>query len=232
MKANGMGCDILVVEDDLDYQAALCDLLALEGYVAIGVGSIAEYQASSDKNLCAALLLDRNLPDGDGLEILKEHRQHSNAPVIFITCEGRLEDRVAGMDADADYYLIKPVNTDELLAIIRRCLRKNQVAPQGVWMLDPIKWELRDPQQHVLGLTRTELLLLSSLSEKPGVAVSRDDVVLALGKSPESYDSRRLEVAIRRLRKKIEDSLLEPLPLESVYGFGYVLNADLKVIAQ
>lgn len=230
MKTNRSAFDILIVEDDLDYQAALCDLLALEGYTAKGVGSIAEYQASLDKESCSMLLLDRNLPDGDGLEILKRHRQYSNAPVIFITGEGSLEDRITGMDADADYYLVKPVKTDELLAIIRRCLRKKQIAPSGCWVLDTVQWTLRDPEQKSLTLTRTEMLLLKSLAAHSGVAVARDEIVNALGHSLDAYDFRRLEVAIRRLRKKLESSDLVALPLETVYGMGYVLNAELKVL--
>ena len=221
--------DILVVEDDLNYQAALCDLLALEGYSAKGLGSVAAYEACDDKYACLVLLLDRNLPDGDGLEILKSHRRHSAAPVVFITCEGSLEDRIAGMDADADYYLVKPVKPNELLAIIRRCIRKIPLVTANSWRLDPVKWELRDPNQKPLLLTRTELLLLKSMVEKPGMAVSRDEIVRALGKAPDSYDERRLEVAIRRLRKKLEDSDLMMLPLETVYGFGYVLNTDLRI---
>lgn len=220
---------ILVVEDDLDYQLALCDLLALEGYAAQGVGSVAAYTAREDKYDCSVLLLDRNLPDGDGLEILKNHRQHSAAPVVFITCEGSVEDRIAGMDADADYYLVKPVKPDELLAIIRRCIRKHPGTSQDYWLLDPVKWELRDPKHNSLLLTRTELMLLKSMTGKPGIAVSRDEIVKALGKSPAAYDLRRLEVAIRRLRRKVEESQLEALPLETVYGFGYVLNVDLRL---
>lgn len=222
--------DILVVEDDLNYRAALCELLALEGYSAKGLGSIAAYEACDNKATCLVLLLDRNLPDGDGLDVLKTHRQHSTSPVVFITCEGSVEDRVAGMDADADYYLVKPVKSDELLAIIRRCIRKHPGAGSDVWSLDPVKWELRDPKQNSLLLTRTELMLLKSMASKPGVAVSRDDIVKALGKSPVAYDLRRLEVAIRRLRKKVEESELGTLPLETVYGFGYVLNVDLRVV--
>lgn len=230
METNIVGVNILVVEDDLNYQAALCDLLALEGYSAKGVGTIAEYLASPFREACSMLLLDRNLPDGDGLDILRRHRQHSNAPVIVITGEGSLEDRITGMDADADYYVVKPVKTDELLAIIRRCLRKKQIAPSSCWVLDTVKWTLRDPEQKSLALTRTEMLLLRSLATHYGVAVARDEIVNALGKSSESYDFRRLEVAIRRLRKKLESSDLMILPLETVYGIGYVVNAELKVV--
>lgn len=222
--------DILVVEDDEDYRAALCDMLALEGYIADGVGSVQEFLALPNPDRYALVLLDRNLPDGDGLDILKIHRQISSAPVVFITCEGRLADRVAGLDADADYYLVKPVKTDELLAIVHRCFRRQQQsALSNGWFLDLVTWKLQDPEGHAAALTRTETMMLGAFANKPGVAVSRDEIIVALGKHPDTYDHRRLEVAVRRLRNKAELAQLVKLPLETVYGVGYVLNAELKI---
>lgn len=225
-----MHSDILVVEDDEDYRAALCDVLALEGYAADGISSIQAYSALPNKEKYTLMLLDRNLPDGDGLDILKMHRQDSSAPVVFITCEGRVEDRIAGIDADADYYLVKPVNTNELLSIVQRCFRRQQmIATSRGWVLDLITWSLQDPEGNQSSLTRTETFLLSAFADKPGVAVSRDEIIVALGKQPDAYDHRRLEVAIRRLRNKAEAAQLIKLPLETVYGIGYVLNAELKL---
>ena len=221
--------DILIVEDDDNYRAALCDMLALEGFSADSVDSVQAFSRLPYRESYSLLLLDRNLPDGDGLEILKLHRQVSDAPVVFITCEGRLEDRVAGMDADADYYLVKPVKTDELLAIVHRCFRRQQLTTRSVgWLLDVRAWTLQDPEGHRTSLTRTETLLLRAFVKKPGIAVTRDEIIVSLGKEPTTYDHRRLEVAIRRLRKKSEIAQLAKLPLETVYGVGYVLNADLS----
>lgn len=227
MSKKPVDADILVVEDDEDYREALCDMLGLEGFAALGVNSIAAFSALPNKDAYRLLLLDRNLPDGDGLEILKAHRKASSAPVVFITCEGRLEDRVAGLDADADYYLVKPVQNDELIAIVHRCMRRNQSSFSEDWHLDPVKWLLQDPELVKVAVTRTEKLLLECFADNPGVALSREEIILSLGKDPETYDYRRLEVAIRRLRKKVEDNGLQTLPLDSVYGYGYVLNGSL-----
>lgn len=223
---------VLIVEDDQVYCEALCDILRLEGLSPTGVCSVAAYNAIEDLESYALLLLDRNLPDGDGLEVLKKHRQISSIPVVFITCEGQLEDRVAGLEADADYYLVKPVQNDELLAIVHRCLRRNASPLQSkAWVIDLVKWTLQDSDNHKVSLTRTEQSILNCFVGAPGLAVSRADIVRQLGKDPLSYDYRRLEVAIRRLRKKIDEGGLGALPLESVYGFGYVLNVDLKTIS-
>lgn len=230
MSKNPIDVNILVVEDDHDYREALCDMLALEGYYADGVGSVEAFYALAQKEKYKLLLLDRNLPDGDGLEILEAHRKISSVPVVFITCEGRLEDRVAGIDADADYYLVKPVNTNELLSIVQRCFRRQQpIVISKVWKVELVTWALQDPGGAQVSLTRTETLLLSAFADKPGVAVSRDEIIVGLGKHPDAYDHRRLEVAIRRLRNKVEAALLIKLPLETVYGIGYVLNAELKL---
>lgn len=224
---------ILIVEDDQDYCDALCDVLRLEGMLPTGVSSVAAYAAIEQPESYALLLLDRNLPDGDGIDVLKKHRQISSVPVIFITCEGQLEDRVTGLEADADYYLVKPVQNDELMAIVYRCLRRQQVRMQPMgWVLDSVHWTLQDSEQNKISLTHTERRLLESFVGKPGVAISRVEIVKELGKDPDSYDYRRLEVAIRRLRKKIEESALSDFPLESVYGFGYVLNLDLSRLDQ
>ena len=223
---------VLIVEDDQDYCEALCDILRLEGLNPTGVCSVAAYNAIEDLDSYALLLLDRNLPDGDGLGVLKKHRQLNSIPVVFITCEGQLEDRIAGLEADADYYLVKPVQNDELLAIVHRCLRRNSLPLQSEgWVLDMVKWTLQDSASNQVSLTRTEKSILHCFVGCPGLAVARAQIVRSLGKDPLSYDYRRLEVAIRRLRKKIDESALGTLPLESVYGFGYVLNLDLKTIA-
>lgn len=221
---------ILVIEDDQDYREALCDMLALEGYFSEGVGSVEAFYALPNKEKYKLLLLDRNLPDGDGLEILEAHRKISSVPVIFITCEGRIEDRVASMNADADYYLVKPVNPSELLSIVQRCFRRRESTGEAnVWKIDLVAWSLQDPSGKEVSLTRTETLLLRTFADKPGIAVCRDEIIVALGKHPDAYDHRRLEVAIRRLRKKAEEAQLIKLPLDTVYGIGYVLNAELKL---
>lgn len=222
---------VLIVEDDQDYCDALCDILRLEGLSPTGVCSVAAYETTKDLETYALLLLDRNLPDGDGLGVLRKHRQINSVPVIFITCEGQLEDRIAGLDADADYYLVKPVQNDELMAIVHRCLRRSVSPLQSKnWFVDPVKWTLMNPDNHRLSLTFTEQSILKCFVDAPGIAVSRENIVRQLGKDPISYDYRRLEVAIRRLRKKISENGLGAFPLESVYGFGYVLNVDLKSI--
>jgi two-component system, OmpR family, response regulator len=210
---------VLIVEDETDFREGLCDLLNLEGFQAYGVGSFASYKAWRASNSCDLLILDRNLPDIDGLEILKIHRRTENTPAIMLTGAGLIEDRIQGMNADADYYLVKPVMTDELIAILKRFERKlNEAGQADAWMLDLVRWQITTPNSIKISLTKSEVSIM----------VSRDEVIEALGGDPMTYDPRRLEIAIRRLRKKMEDNTTDVFPLTTVYGEGYSFNSPIS----
>jgi DNA-binding response OmpR family regulator len=220
---------VLIVEDETDFREGLCDLLNLEGFQAYGVGSFASYKAWRASNSCDLLILDRNLPDIDGLEILKIHRRTENTPAIMLTGAGLIEDRIQGMNADADYYLVKPVMTDELIAILKRFERKlNEAGQADVWMLDLVRWQITTPDSIKISLTKSEVSIMACFIEKAGMTVSRDDVIEALGGDPLTYDPRRLEIAIRRLRKKMEDNTTDVFPLTTVYGEGYSFNSPIS----
>jgi DNA-binding response OmpR family regulator len=222
-----MTLKVLLVDDELDLREGLSDLLTIEGFRCAGVGSINEYMIWSDTHDYDVLLLDRNLPDGDGLEVLKRHRATRNSPVIIISCEGQLEDRVRGLEADADYYLVKPVVVEELVALIRRFARRMHHDSRDAYALDMHRWILSFPAGLQLTLTRNEVKLMSCFIDRSGITVDRNEIIKALGSRPEVYDERRLEVMIRRLRKKVEEAGCEGFPLATVYGNGYVFNDDL-----
>lgn len=221
---------ILIVEDETDFREGLCDLLNLEGFQAQGVGSLASYKAWRVSYTCDVLILDRNLPDGDGLDILKMHRRTEDTPAIFLTGAGQIEERVKGMQADADYYLVKPVVVDELIAILKRLERKlNDAGQADAWLLDTVRWKLTTPDGVKISLTQNEVSIMACFIEKAGILVSRDDVIEALAGSEDlDYDPRRLEVAIRRLRKKIEEHKIKVFPLTTIYGKGYTFNSPLS----
>ena len=221
---------ILIVEDETDFREGLCDLLNLEGFQAQGVGSLASYKAWRVSYTCDVLILDRNLPDGDGLDILKMHRRTEDTPAIFLTGAGQIEERVKGMQADADYYLVKPVVVDELIAILKRLERKlNDAGQADAWLLDTVRWKLTTPDGMKVSLTQNEVSIMACFIEKAGMLVSRDDVIEALAGSEDlDYDPRRLEVAIRRLRKKIEEHKIKDFPLTTIYGKGYTFNSPLS----
>lgn len=225
-----MTARILVVDDEIDLRNGLCDLLALEGYEVAGVESIGAYNAWIKQYRYDILLLDRTLPDGDGLDILRAHRTSSDGPVIVMTGKGERQDRIAGIEADADYYLVKPVEYDELIALIRRFVRRLEVPIAEIYRLDAQRWKLLMPDEGIVPLTRNEMSLMSCFVEQPGETLSRDEIIRALGGRPDVYDERRLEVLVRRFRKKIIEAGYENFPLSTVYGTGYAFNERLEML--
>lgn len=221
---------ILLIEDEDDFRLGLLELFELEGFDAIGLSSIADYQKWKVSGVTDALIIDRNLPDGDGLTILRDFRISNNTPAIILTGAGSTEDRIEGINADADFYLIKPIVSRELIAIIQKIARQktSRQEDSGVWEIDLIKWLLFSPKNIAIALTKRELQLLSCFINKPGEIVNRNDVIEALGEKPQIYDLRRMEILVRRLRKKIEDSGVPDFPLGTVYGKGYAFNSLLK----
>jgi DNA-binding response OmpR family regulator len=219
---------ILLVEDETDFRDALRDLLNLEGFSADGVGSIASYMAWRMTHSCDVLIIDRMLPDGDGLEIARRHRLIHASPVIFLTAKGQVQDRIAAHELDADYYLIKPVSTDELLAILHRLERRTQGTLPKSWLLDGVGWRLYSPNGKSVTLSRRDVGFLHCFVERAGNTVARSDVIQALDEDPAHYDLRRLEVFVRRLRNRVREASGEDMPLTTVYGKGYAFNGHLR----
>jgi DNA-binding response OmpR family regulator len=227
-----MSVKILIVEDEHDFREGLIELLKLKGFDAAGVGSLAEYHLWVTQHGYDILILDRNLPDGDGVDILKNHQLLKGAGSVILSCEGQPEDRILGMNADADYYLVKPVQFNELLAIVNRIVRRRETSAPAShleWSLNIVRWQIITPDQREIELTRSEFALLSCFVDKPGVVVPRDQIIIGLGFNPMVYDASRLEVMLRRLRKKIEDAGIEKFPLQTVYGVGLAFNEALRV---
>lgn len=225
-----MSLRILIVEDEELFRDALRDTLNLEGFAADGVGSIASYRAWRQSHSCDVLIVDRNLPDGDGLEVIKMHRQTEAGPIIVITCRGLTEDKILGLNSDADYYMVKPIVTDELISLLSRLTRKNEfnLNQNNSWVLNPVNWRLQNVGATSITLTRNEFALVNCFVERPGHAVYREEIIQALGEEVEGYDIRRLETLVRRLRLKIKASGSQELPLTTVYGKGYVFNGHLS----
>lgn len=225
-----MSLRILVVEDEVDFREGLVELLSLENYSVQGVGSITECYRWLSGNACDILILDRNLPDGDGLDILRTYKSNRPIGTILLTCEGQTHDKIAGMNADADYYLVKPFPSDELIAILHRLARRlsNNQLDAARWTLNPIRWDITTPNHLEIELTKNEFALLSCFVDKPGMTITREEIIVGLGFNPNNYDTRRLEVMLRRLRKKVDDAGVAKFPLQTIYGIGLAFNDILK----
>jgi DNA-binding response OmpR family regulator len=220
---------ILLVEDDVDYRESLRDLLNVEGFISDAVGSLASCEHWLKTHNCDVLIIDRILPDGDGLSVLRSGVLGKEVVKIVLSARGQVGDRVKGLDADADYYLVKPVNYDELRALLHRQQRRlSMTTDHHDWCLDMVCSVLHSPNRHLIVLTRRESSVLGVCVSTEGMAIPRTIFITALNENPEVYDPRRLEVLLRRLREKIEKQSGLEFPLVSVYGVGYSFNARLR----
>ncbi len=220
---------ILLVEDDAGIRAALSLALEDEGYEMLqapdgrtGLALVAEEHPD-------LVLLDLRLPDISGFEVCREIRAKSNLPIIMVTAQTDTHDLVAGLEAGADDYVTKPVNSKELAARIRAALRRIVRESTGrtpdVTRFGDI--ELRRDAGIVLkggvevALTKTELRLLIEFADHPNSVLSRDQLLERVWGYEYLGDSRLVDAHIRRLRVKIEDSPNEPRFITTARGMGY-----------
>ncbi|MBY8870988.1 response regulator transcription factor [Micromonospora sp. PLK6-60] len=215
---------VLLVEDDIRVAAALVRVLRRRGCTVTCVTTVAEALAAPMVDL---VLLDMGLPDGDGLEVCRSLRQRSrDVSIIVVSARGEEYDRVAGLRTGADDYLVKPFSMVELHARIEAVMRRaarSSSGPEEMW-IGSMRVDVTARQVSIDGqrvqLTRKEFEILVALARRPGTAVSRKDLLLAVWNTTEGAE-RTLEVHIAALRAKLGDAGL----VRTVRGVGYQLQA-------
>lgn len=224
---------ILVIEDEPDLCEAMTAYLSLEDFAAIGVNTAEEADKYIKNNGIDIAIVDVGLPGRDGVAWLRQQQRQGPLPfgVVMVTAHTEAADRLRGRHAGADVYLTKPVDFEELLIVLRNLSARlgRQTHERPRWMLDSIGWHLQAPDGQRVKLTGSECRLLQRLAESPGSAVARDALISSLGHQPDSYDPRRMEILVRRLRNKIREQLLTHLPLETMHGVGYAFTADIRL---
>ncbi len=212
---------LLLIEDDLDLGQAVTDHLEAAGHRVHWCKLLAQAQRAPEADL---VLLDLYLPDGDGLALLREWRAAQRThPVIVLTARDQISDRIRGLDAGADDYLVKPFDLDELVARIAAVGRRG-VAPQrlalGALWLDIAAREARHEDQRI-DLTAMEWAVLACLARRPGRIYARSDIECQLaGDGYTDAGSNTVEVIVSRLRKKLGAHLIS-----THRGMGYRLDA-------
>ncbi len=220
---------IVIVEDNADVLDDLLFNLRRLGFSVTGYpDGVALDAALAAGREWSVLVLDLGLPGEDGLSIARRLRQtHPALGIIALTARGRLIDRVAGLNEGVDLYLVKPIDMTELAASIRAVARRvaqiGETAP--LWRLDPQGPHIICPDGEQLALGLGEFHLLAAMALEPAHTVGRADLMRAMGKDPESYDPRALEVVLSRLRAKLG----EQGPLKAVRGQGYRFAARLSL---
>jgi two-component system, OmpR family, response regulator MprA len=220
---------VVVAEDDPSVRNAVERVLELEGYQ---VKTANDGNAALDLIVSSkphAAVMDVMMPFADGLTVTRELRHRGNrTPVLLLTARHEVGDRVAGLDAGADDYLVKPFAVDELLARVRALLRRYEsptsaaVMSIGDLSMDVNKREVKRGGK-VLDLTKTEFDLLHILLEQQNIVLSREYLYEHIWGFNFETNSKSLDVYIGYLRRKLDDSGEEKL-LHTVRGVGYVMR--------
>lgn len=224
---------VLVVDDDEDIRVSLRRALALDGHDAVLVGDAeAALQLLRSDPEFEVVVLDRGLPGIDGLEACRRIRAAGlEVGVLVLTALGAVRDRVDGLDAGADDYVVKPFDLDELLARVRAVARRRptRAASGGVddellrladLVVEPARWAARRGDRE-LQLTRTEFRLLVTLLERAGTVVGRSALMQAVWDYDFGTSSSNLDVYVSYLRRKLEAGGESRL-VHTVRGVGYV----------
>jgi two-component system, OmpR family, response regulator MprA len=221
---------LLVVEDDPRVRDAVARALRLEGYdvhtAVDGNDGLVQVEALTPD----AIVLDVLMPGTDGLAVCRILRDRGNrTPVLMLTARHEVTDRVAGLDAGADDYLVKPFALDELFARVRALLRRSSVTGGDQLLrlddlsLDPEKRQAWRGDRE-LGLTKTEFDLLELLMFNAGVVVTRDTIYERIWGYEFETSSKSLDVYIGYLRRKTEANG-EPRLIHTVRGVGYTVRS-------
>lgn len=223
---------ILIAEDERDLNRLIKKRLKENGY---SVDACFDGEEVLDYLQCAeydALILDIMMPKKDGIAVLQRLRERENAiPVLLLTAKDSIEDRVTGLDAGADDYLVKPFAFEELLARLRVLLRKPVTQKSSVLRVADLSLHM-DTRQVFRGdkeirLSSKEYALLHYMMQNAGVVLSRDKLEQHVWDYDFSGGSNVIDVYIRYLRKKVDEGYENKL-IHTVRGHGYILREDAK----
>ena len=220
---------ILVVDDEPKIVQLVRDYLERAGYAVRAAGDGKAALALARREKPDLIVLDLGLPELDGLDVTRELRKSSAAPIIMLTARGEESDKLVGLELGADDYITKPFSPKELVARVRVVLRRVQNAANSDMeilraadlTLDLPRMRVTAERREVEELTPTEFELLAALARQPGRVFSRAQLLDAVhGIAFESYE-RAIDAHIKNIRRKIEPDPHAPVYILTVYGVGY-----------
>ena len=233
---------LLLVDDEASLRVPLADYLVRQGFVVTQAADAGKARALLQEQMPDLVLLDIMMPGEDGLSLCRHLIEAKQVPVIFLTARGEATDRIVGLEIGADDYVVKPFEPRELVARIRSVLRRaNRQAPpldsdamydfEG-WQLDPLKRRLIDPEGSVVPISSAEFRLLAAFLDHPRQVLDRDRLLdMVQGREAHLFD-RAVDNQVSRLRRKMEDDSRDPKLIQTVWGGGYRLAADVRRVAQ
>lgn len=233
---------VLLVDDEATLREPLAEYLTRQGFLVTAASNAAEARNRLREEKPQIVLLDIMMPGEDGLSLCRHLVESRDIPVIMLTARGEATDRIVGLEIGADDYVVKPFEPRELVARIRSVLRRasraaapateNEVFEFEGWRLDPLKRRLSDPEGAVVAISSVEFRLLLAFLEHPRQVLDRDRLLdMVQGREAHLFD-RAVDNQVSRLRRKIEADSRNPQIIQTVWGGGYMLAADVKRVSQ
>ncbi|GGB27648.1 DNA-binding response regulator [Tistrella bauzanensis] len=230
---------VVVVDDHNDIRDLVRQYLERQGYkVSVAEGGPA-LRRVLERQSVDLIILDVMMPGEDGISLCRQVRASGDVPIIFLTAMAEDTDRIVGLELGADDYLVKPFNPRELLARIRAVLRRTtgsaparsifdrRIVRIGHWKVDLGRQEIFGDDGAGIPLSTAEFRLLKVFIERPGLILSREQLLdLTVGRTADIFD-RSIDNQISRLRKKLEENPKSPSIIRTHWGGGYSLCAEV-----
>ncbi|NTF46309.1 response regulator transcription factor [Rhizobium rhizogenes] len=220
---------ILLVEDEPEMASVLKTALKRQDLVVDHASNLADAEAMVRFGAYDAIVLDRRLPDGEGLSLIPRLRAlNIEAPVIALTAMSGLRERIAGLDAGADDYMGKPFASEELVARLRALQRRPYIRRADQTVVGRLTYDFRHREALIdnrpLDLPRRERLVLETLIRRPGRTIMRNMLEEAVYALDDEIGSNALDAHISRLRRKLDD-VAAGIEIRAVRNLGYLLRA-------
>lgn len=229
---------LLLVDDEASLREPLAEYLTRQGFAVRAVEDAAKARSALLEDVPDLVLLDIMMPGEDGLSLCRHLVEAKDIPTIMLTARGEATDRIVGLEIGADDYVVKPFEPRELVARIRSVLRRAVKPPPAPeedacyefegWHLNPLKRRLTDPEGTVVPISSAEFRLLVAFLDHPRQVLDRDRLLdMVQGREAHLFD-RAVDNQISRLRRKMETDSRDPKLIQTVWGGGYRLAADVR----
>lgn len=216
---------ILMIEDDLDLQEGLSFSFRADGYIMDTAGSIREGKQKLESSSYDCILLDCNLPDGNGFELCRYIRESSDISILMLTARDTELDEVKALELGVDDFMSKPFSVAVLKARLKRLIsKKNEIQSMESNGIRLARKECRVYKGETeISLSKMEYKLLTYFMENRNQVLSKEQILEYVWDQDGKFvDENTVSVNIRRLRQKIEENPTEPLVLKTVHGLGYI----------
>ena len=222
---------ILIIEDDSNLSRGIAFSLEKEGFVVYSADNLNAGRNIFNKQDIDLIILDLNLPDGDGMDFCMEVRQKSDAPILMLTVRDLEADELAGLAAGADDYITKPFSVSILRARVQALLRRFDITDKNIFQSGAFKLHTNNFKlfhgEKEIPISATEFRILRLLMDNAGKVLSKGQISDVLWENADEYiDDNALSVNISRLRSKIEANPKKPAIIKTIHGIGYVWTGE------